>query len=302
MYTLRLPFSIPKNLLVKGNETQKKIENLAYTLKKDGPFYILTICDFPSKTDATNYLKNLQNGLIWMLLDGGIPSKAEFEANSLDEDGNINGNKPAIFPSTTNLKIWTGYPPTVSITDTSIDKMLKFISEGVLFPIDEKSENQPELETALDLYTAHFSENSFNAKFLTLMLVLETLKPKSNPAPAAKSLIKKYRKEIHEVLKDVDLSSENIESLKALDGALQYISKKSITEAIRLLVFTTLQHNGNEDAEEMANKATELYKLRGKLVHEGKLELEVLTQATQDAKNIVERVLKAKFIGNSEEL
>lgn len=296
MYTLRFPFSIAQNILIKGTETIKQIENLAFTLKKDDPFYILIISGFPTEAAANNYIEKLHNGLIWMLLDGGIPSKAEFEAGSIDENRYVNGNKPAIYPSNPAPQIWTGYPPTISTNETTINKMLESINEGVSFSIDEKLVNQPKLETALDLYAAYFSEYSLNAKFLTLMLILEALKPKSKPTPVVKSKIKKYRTEIQNILENVDSSSEDIESLNALDGALQYVSKKSITEAIRLLVLTTLQNNGDQYAEEMASKATELYKLRGKLVHDGKIELTRLTEATKSAKIIVERILKAKFM------
>ncbi|MGR9115044.1 MAG: hypothetical protein ACU85E_04710 [Gammaproteobacteria bacterium] len=114
MYTLRFPFSIAENIVIKkGAETNKQIENLIFSLKKDGPFHILTISGFPTETSARDYLGRLKNGLIWILLDGGIPSKAEFEVSSIDENGSIDGNKPAIYPSIPRPRICTGYIPNI---------------------------------------------------------------------------------------------------------------------------------------------------------------------------------------------
>lgn len=77
---------------------------------------------------------------------------------------------------------------------------------------------------------------------------------------------------------------------------LQSRKENSISRQIRTLVLTTLQANGDEDAEVLAKKVGQVYSHRGTLVHEGWLDPSTLSKTTSDTKNIVERVLRARFI------
>jgi hypothetical protein len=70
----------------------------------------------------------------------------------------------------------------------------------------------------------------------------------------------------------------------------------SIRRQIRNVVQFTLEDNGDTDAKQTAASAVKIYDLRSTLVHDGTLEFQVLTKATADAKTIVERVLRARFI------
>lgn len=312
MYTLRFPFSIPDGKEINISNYSGQLDGKPFTLKKQDHNYILKIQGFSSENSAKSYINNLWTGLMWLLLHRGLPPTAQFTAGKvcLTEDpiqaakniglkepidGWIDGNQPAVYPSVKRIVTETALPVNVLQTYHEND-VIQYIQEGASFPASEELINNIKLKTALDLYGAYFTEYSLNAKFLTLMLVLETLKPKGKQAPKAKSLAKQYRTEIKKALNEVNLSSEDTESLKALDGAIKYASDKALTEAIRHLVLTTLQNDGDQDAEEMASKAVKLYKDRGKLVHDGKLDKPKLSQSTQDAKIIVERVLKAKFL------
>jgi hypothetical protein len=61
-------------------------------------------------------------------------------------------------------------------------------------------------------------------------------------------------------------------------------------------VFHTLQNNGDEDAEETAKRAVEIYDYRSKLVHDGMLSQPLLGNLINETKHIVERILRIKFI------
>jgi hypothetical protein len=106
----------------------------------------------------------------------------------------------------------------------------------------------------------------------------------------------KWKQEVQELQEPLAPDSEDAASLEALSRELLFRKEDSIRRQIRSLVFTTLQANGDEDAQAMATKAVQVYDHRSTLVHEGRLDPPVLGKANSDAKNIVERVLRARFV------
>ncbi len=54
--------------------------------------------------------------------------------------------------------------------------------------------------------------------------------------------------------------------------------------------------DGDADAAEAAERAVRVYDLRSTLVHEGKLDEQERGTAISEAKSIVERVLRARFL------
>ena len=84
--------------------------------------------------------------------------------------------------------------------------------------------------------------------------------------------------------------------LSRLFRELMFRKEDSIRRQIRNVVKFTLEVNGDTDAEKAAARAVKIYDLRSTLVHEGTLESPVLTKAIADVKDIVERVLRARFI------
>jgi hypothetical protein len=101
---------------------------------------------------------------------------------------------------------------------------------------------------------------------------------------------------VEELDKTVKPDSDDSASLKSLRRELLFRREDSIRQQIRRLVFTTLQDNGDKDAATVARTAVKVYDLRSRLVHDGKLESQELSKATNDAKSIVERVLRGRFV------
>jgi hypothetical protein len=114
--------------------------------------------------------------------------------------------------------------------------------------------------------------------------------------PLVLGLLDKWKKEAEELKDIVEPESDDAVSLEAVSRELLFRKEDSIRRQLRILVSTTLQANGDPDASEMASSAVRIYDLRSTLVHEGKLESQVLSKATSDAKHIAERVLRARFI------
>lgn len=311
MYTLRFPFALPRGKEIEVIEVSGELDGLTFTLKKQDRFYVFTISVFSTEDSAKNYTNNVWAGLMWLLLHRGLPPNAVFEPGKVvyakdpyqaaknygfkhPVDGFIDGGQPAVYP--TEKRICTEAAGQITPLQTySACDVLNFFREGVAFPASAEVIHDPKLRVALELYGAYFTELSANARFLTVVMALEALAMGIPRTQLVLSLLDKWKKEVEELQKAVAPDSEEAASLEALSRELLFRKEDSIRRQIRSLVFTTLQANGDEDAEAMATKAVQVYDYRSTLVHEGKLGSPVLGKATSDAKNLVERVLRARF-------
>lgn len=127
-------------------------------------------------------------------------------------------------------------------------------------------------------------------------MALEALAIGTPRTPLALDLLDNWKKEAEALQNIVEPESDDAISLEAVSQELLFGKEDSIRRRIRMLVSTTLQVNGDVDAPEMARRAVRIYDLRSTLVHEGKLDSQVLSKATSDAKHIAERVLRARFV------
>ncbi len=317
MYTLRYPFSLPPGREISVTEESKNVGGLNFSLKRQDQFYIIAISGFPSEEEGKRYINNVWAGLMWLLLHRGIsfngeiePQKVEYAENPYKYasnisksfglrikgpvDGLIDGARPAVYSSEKSLKTRTFGQPTLVIT-THANDVLKFLSEGVSFPRSAEVIEDPKLRVALELYGAYFTEFSPNARFLTLVMALEALAISTPRTPIVIRLLDKWKKDVEELIQTIDSDSDDAVSLEAVSRELIFRKEDSIRRQIRNIVLTTLADHGDNDAEKAAKSAVKMYDLRSTLVHEGKLESQVLSSATSDAKTIVERVLRARF-------
>jgi len=311
MYTLRFPFSLPPDREIAVTDVSDELDGLMFSLKKQDRFYVFTINGFPAEDAAERYINNVWAGLMWVLLYCSLPPEAVFEPGKVvytedpDQaaknlgfkdpvDGFIDGACPAVYPTEKRLRTMTGGQANFRLT-TPAQHVLNFFRAGVSFPESARVIDDAKLRVALELYGAHFTEISANAKFLTLVMALESLVTGTPRTQVVLDLVGKWKKEVEELQKTAAAESDDAVSLEALSRELLFRKEDSIRRQIRTLVLTTLQVTGDEDAVTMASKAVQVYDRRSTLVHEGKLESHVLSQATSDAKNIVERVLRVRF-------
>lgn len=318
MYTLRYPFQLPPGREIAVTEESRNIGDLNITLKKQNPFYVLTISGLSSEEEGKRYINNVWAGLMWLLLHRGIAFDAELESQRIvyaedpceaasnisksfglqikgPVDGLIDGAKPAVYNSEKNLRTITLSQPTVTIT-TPVNDILDFVIEGASFLRSAKVIDDPKLRVALELYGAYFTEFSANARFITLVIALEALASGIVRTPLVITLLDKWDAEVEDLMQTLDSDSDDAISLEAIRRELIFRREDSIRRQIRNVVQSTLADRGDPDADQTAKSAVEIYDLRSTLVHEGKLESQVLSKATSDAKAIVERVLCARFI------
>lgn len=305
-----------QEIAAEGDSIQ--VGHLFFSLRKDNDFYVLTITELHSEEEAKEYINNVWAGFMWLLLHRNLSSNAVLEpqevayaedpyqaAANLSKsfgfkingpvDGLIDGSSPAIYPSDKKLRTATLGTPTISTSDQA-SYVLKYLSEGVSFPMSTQVIQDRKLRVALDLYGAYFTEFTANAKFLTLVMALEALATGQKRPPLVVGLIEKWKTDANELLKTVNASSDDAAALGSLCRELLFRKEDSIRSQIRNIVMTTLQGQGDEDAEKTATNAVKIYDLRSTLVHEGSLDRQTLIKAITTAKDIVQRVLLARFI------
>lgn len=326
MYTLKFPFRLPPGQEIAVNGESIELGDLKFLLERKNRLYILTIDGFPSEHEAKHYINNVWAGLMWVLLQRKLSPDAELAAQKVTYakdpyqaaknleksfglqiegpvDSLIDGARPAVYLTEKKLRVITMGEPNVVVTSPAED-VLRILGEGASFQRSNEVLEDKKLRVALELYGAYYTEFTPNAKFLTLIIALEALATGGFKTKLALDLIKKWKNELEELLKNVEPDSEDELSLEALRGELLFRQKDSIRRQIRSLVMKTLQDHGDEDAVEMARVADKMYSLRGELVHEGWLEPLTLSKATSKTRKIVERILLALFAkraGQSEE-
>ncbi len=320
MYTFRLPFELPDGYEI-NNADKTIIQNgLRYKLKKETRLYALVVEGFETEDQAKSFLANSWSGLTWVLLNCGLASRFELELQEISntkrpkkaaknlsknlgielEDeiqGIIHGTYPAAFNSSNNYKCLTMGKANL-IAGVSIDRFYEFFFSGANKSFPENGLNDRKLIIALELYSAFFSETTPNAKFLTLVMVLETLSSSQKRPPLVLNLLSGFRKKIEEMESNNNLQPTEATSLESLKRELEFREEDSIRTQIRTLVSNVLSDSGDTDALKTAKQAVKIYDKRSTLIHTGYLPSTELGSLISDVRKIVEKVLKARFLNS----
>ena len=303
---------MPPGREIAVTQVSGELDGLTFSLEKHDKFCVFTINGFLTEDRAKRYINNVWAGLMWVLLHCGLPTDVVIELGKVlypedphqaaknygfkgPFDGFIDGAWPVVYPTEKRIRTEAA-GQIIPLQTYSAGDVLNYFCKGVAFPESATVIDDAKLRVALELYGAYFTELSANARFLTLVMALETLAPSSLRTKLVLCLLDKWKTEVEEKKITVGPESDDAASLKALSLELLFRKTESIRQSIRTVVCTTLQANGDEDAAATAGKAVQVYDLRSKLVHKGKLESQVLSQAASDAKDIVERVLRARFV------
>jgi len=316
MYTLRFPFSVPPDHEIGVTEMSGELDDLRFSLIKQEPFYILTITGFATDQAATSFVSNVWAGLMWVMLQLGLPSDLLLEPATLAYtedpeqaaknlgfadpiDAFTDGDRPAVYPTGKRIRVVTAGAVKLRIS-RSADELLKVFRNGASFAHSDRVIVDDKLRIALELYRAYFTEVSANAKFLSLITSLEALATGVQRTQLVMDLLGKWRKEAEELQETLPEESEDAFSLEAVTRELLIRRDDSIRRQVRRLVITTLQLNGDADATATARRAVELYDLRSRLVHDGKVAQDALSPAISEALSIVKRVLMVRFTQNAQ--
>ena len=114
-------------------------------------------------------------------------------------------------------------------------------------------------QLAYDLYSASFFESSADARFVMLMMAVETLMtPQARPQPVLAH--------VEDLLARTDSADLDEQAKQSLLGSLRWLRLESLTAAGKRLVTTLLSNRryANESADTFFKRS---YELRHKLVH-----------------------------------
>jgi hypothetical protein len=318
MYTLKFPFRLAAGQAVGDDEASTKIGDLALSVAKNGPYCVVTVQGFRSEDAAKGHIFRIWAGLMWLLLSRDLSPSAVLETQtvayapdprkaaenlsksfglSIDGpvDGVIDGSRPAVYPTTKQPRTIMGGDATLTLI-TPRSSVLAGLAEGLAFPRSHQLIEDSKLRVAFELYGAYFTESSNNARFLTLVMALEALATGASRPPLVLALVDQWRTQVEGLLSNENLSPDELASLESLRKELLFRKEDSIRRQIYNLVFSTLQQAGDAEAEQLAKAAKALYDRRSQLVHEGKLPESTLSAAVTEAKGLVQRVLRIRFL------
>ena len=323
-YTLRFPFQLDprRDIANLHAPCEREIDGLLFRFERQGKFYVLTVSGLPSEEAAKAYVTRIYAGLMWVLLHHGTSFNAELDfakvvytadpqeaadnlyrnfglPNEEGVDGLVDGNFPSVYLSNKQIRFITVNPVNL-VMGTHVDQFYSRLAEGISIPHCAEIITDDKLKTALDLYAAYFYEHSANARFLTLVMALETLTDSQPKPPFVLEILDQWKQHVEQLKEDLQSESNEYEALEALERELLFRREASLRSQIRSLVHRTLEDAGNPDAQALARQAVRVYDKRSTLVHDGTLPERELGQAESDAKRIVEMVLKARFLQRDE--
>lgn len=316
MYTLRFPFRLPAGQSIEVGDALLQIGQLRWTLAHSHDWYALKIEGFESEAGARAYVTTVWATLIWVQLNAALAIDARLDINRVQYahdpvaaatnlsaafgfvsetpiEGLVDGSAPSVYPTDKKVLALTGGDAQVTIV-TPMERVVQLLQEGLGFPAHDRLLTDAKLCVAIDLYGAHFSETSINARFLTLVMALEALAEGEKRPAAVLDLLASWRNELDELKHGFPAGDERRTALESIERELFFRQENSIRSQVRTLVKATLTAIGDADAEQTARSAVKIYDHRSTLVHEGRLERQVLSQAFSDVKSIVERVLRAR--------
>jgi len=317
-YSLRFPFRLPSDRAIGCDTTPRLLGHLVIRIDdKTKPYYAFVIDGFSSEDEANQFIPKLWTGLRWLLMTNGIavsaqrtlqtvtyvddpveaannPAKSFGGSNETPVDCLIDGSRPAILDPSKNVRTITGNDVTLLIS-TPEAAVVAAVSDGVVAARATALEDDPKLSVALDLYSAFFSESSANARFLTLVMALEALTQEQQKEESALALLEKWKTEVSAAKVGIKPDSAQFASLEALDRELLFRKNDSIRSQFRRIVFDELRLSQDLDAAARAKRAVEIYDLRSRLVHDGHIDSEEMSQSITDIKAIVEDVMKGRF-------
>jgi hypothetical protein len=316
MYTLRFPFRLPAGQSIEVKETQFDVGNLRWSLVRQNDWFVAKIEGFGSEAEAQAYVTTVWTALKWVQIHAGLAIEATLNINNViyaadpekaasnlaksfglpiegRADGLVDGSAASIYPTEKKIFTITGGDARVTMI-TAAERVIELLREGVQFPNRAIFLDDAKLRVAIDLYAAHFSETSINARFLTLVMALEALTKGEKRPKTVLDLLARWGKELDEQKAESKGDLECLAALESLGRELVFRRESSIRNQIRSLVKTTLTEAGDADAEAVAKKALKIYDHRSTLVHDGTLDPLLLSDSFSEARSIVERVLRAR--------
>lgn len=325
-HTLWFPFRLPPGQNFNrelSTAIECRADSFNFAIGEKNGVYFMRVAGFKDETTARGFIPRAHAALMWVALKQNLspeysldvqrahfPQDPDQAGRNLARSFGIDPEKfgpvdcfldtafPAIYPDGSAVRFITAGGVTV-LQSYAPDQTLELLREASLFARAERVLADSKLSVGLDLYKGVIRESSAKAKFLTLVMALEALAPDERKPPVAQQLIDEWMEIVKVRQSNSVADSDEWNAYEALQRELGFRKEASIRQRIRTLVRSTLSQHGDADADAMAKTALKIYDQRSKLVHDGYLPEGELSQATEQARNIVRRVLEARFIATA---
>ena len=219
MFTIWLPFRMPPRIeFSQPNESfECQLEGYPTILSWEDPHWLLEVTDLPSEASARELFQRLCGALQWASVAKGLGVHFEEKVQEIQffddpigageriaairgvdtsypVNAHISSHQPAIFPSSKCLETHTAFPIAV-IKNPHRKHVVASLEEGLCIPVFDRVFRCPKIGLAVETFRqSRYLERreGQNAKFLSLMTVLEILKPRRKRPPSIESAIKRW--------------------------------------------------------------------------------------------------------------
>jgi hypothetical protein len=289
-YSVRIPITVaPGRTLAIGEGICFTYETFRIEIAPEHHFYSLTAGEFSSEAEALLWLRKFSVALLWIVVKFRLGLIFESTAEDMklletpitiapdsslarlansagwpDVDGFYSAAKTVIIPEHKKLiREMMGRP--MLIIGIGFANLVEALEEGLRYEKPDNVLTNRKLRLALEVYASSFFESSESARFLTLMTVLEAL---AEPALRPGLIIDCVDGFIGQIQSQREGLVElcGVQEFDSLAGSLKHCREKSISQQIRSLLKARLA--GTPEAVHIP-KFSHLYKIRGKLVHDG---------------------------------
>lgn len=320
-YTLKFPFRLPAGQDIGGLDKPFKtsVYGLSWLVERKLENFVVTVVGLGSEEECHEYSKRMWSGFNWLLLRRKVAPIAtlEFDLVTYSEDpeeaarnlekgmglpysGPVHGlagdSMLAAYPSDMNIRFVGVGNATMTVT-TPVADVVNAIAEGIEIRAEPPTVEDRKLQVALDLFAAYWLESTDNARLMTLIMALESLMTHPPRHDVVVELLETWQSEMEHQKQRFAKDSEEFLALESLERELVLKKTDSLRRQVRSLVLESLEFLGEEEAEDKAREAVWIYDQRSTLVHEGELPQPDLGKVTSGAKEIVEKVLEARFRG-----
>lgn len=294
-FALYVPFTVSLGCEISSidREIEHNINGYKVRIEKLINFYAIIVGEFNSIDEAHRFFPKLCSSFLWvsLKLKSGIsypklitelniedaPTKISKDSNFRsvvdsvgwnELDGHYDANKAVVIPDGKKL-IKTEFGNVMGVIGFNAENFVKFIAEAISFKSPENIVNDKKLQLAISLYSASHYEVSDNAKFITLVTVIEALKPEEE--------------EVSDIAREaLELAISTIEKLKACKKGdelielenqvkrIRNLMKQGTRKAIRKYISKIIEENsGLGHKKEVSKKIEDIYRIRNALLHSG---------------------------------
>jgi len=319
-FTIRIPINISPSsrITTTPGESPLNIAGRPAAIFEEHGYYILEVYGFRSEEAAHESLPSIQASVVWAALRHGISlpfsrqpatviydellvnAENELTRHFLEKgwdrlDGYYRSGHTVIKPE--HKRLYVEHVGNLKLVPNVRDhELARTLDEASEFPHPEKlfhDENE-NLRRALNTYMSSFSQFDANARFLTLVIVLEILNPDRQAPQHVKDTVDQLRAQVKELRNtyDKDEPSSRYEDYDYLLDRLRHLKDESIRRGIGSLVAEKLQADPEvSDPESLGQAAMKIYDLRSRLVHSGAVDEGEVQEALRRLMLIIPRVL-----------